>query len=141
ADAGSLGDVLDQFHLPAVVPHAVNVVALAGAFQQAHLLDAGRDAVDQHVFAALGRVDELEAPVRVVGRVGGQVVRDGAGVAVVPVADPGEGAAGGQVHGVAAAAEFLRAEQDPPAQRAVDFVQFAGVHRGRLAGPAGQREE
>ena len=122
ADPRGLGNVLDQFHLRTVVPDPVDVVSFPRALKKPHLLDAGGDPVDQDVFAALGRVDEVEALVRVVRGVGGEVVRDRAGVAVVPVGDPGERAIRGQVHGVGAAPELLRAEQDPFSEQFVICV-------------------
>src|SRR5262249_54244808 len=121
ADAGGLGNVFQQLHLPggAVVGHAVDVVALPVLPEQAVLPDAGGDAVDQDVFAALRRVDEFVALVRVpvVRGEGGQVVRDGAGVAVVPVGDRGHGLVRVQVHGVGAAAELLRRQVDVAPER------------------------
>jgi len=71
ADAGAVRDVFQQLHLLAVIADAVDVVALAGPLQQPHLLDAGRNTVDQHILAALSGVDELEPLVRVVRRVRG----------------------------------------------------------------------
>jgi len=60
-------------------------------------------------------------------------MRDGAGVAVVPVGDPGERLAGGHIDGVGPAAELLRAQVDPIAECLARFVELA-----RIDDPAGQ---
>ena len=105
-----LGDVLDHFHLRAVEAHAVDVEAF-GRF-----LDVGGNAVDQRVLAALRAVDPFKAAHRIGARERAQVMRDRIVVAVVPVGDPGERAAGVEVHRIGAAAELGRHQQHPVAE-------------------------
>ena len=118
ADAGRLGHVLHQLHLAglAVVTDPVELISLAvDRVKQAHLPDPGGDAVQEDVLAALGRVDELESVERVLAvirRIGTEVVRDRARVAVIPVRDPGDLLAGLEVDGVRAAAQLLGREED-----------------------------
>ena len=66
------------------------------------------------------------------------MVRDGTGIAVVPVGDPGERLARGQIDAVGAAAQLLGGEIDPPAERLTHLGQSAGIDRLRL--PEGRQE-
>jgi hypothetical protein len=90
------------------------------------LIKVGRPkAIHHHVVAPLSRVDELEALIGVaaVRREGGQVVGDGAGVAIVPVGDPGQRLVRVKIHGVGAAAEFLRCQVDVTSQRLANALE------------------
>ena len=84
ADTSCLGDVLQKVHLLAVEADAVDLVALAQIGQRPVLFDLGRDAIGQSVLGTLRRVDNSK-PFRGSAGEGGEIVRDGAGVAVVPV--------------------------------------------------------
>ena len=118
AEARRFRDVFHQLHLRAVKADAIDVEAFARG------LDIGGDAVDQRILAALGAVDPLEALCRVCAGKRAQVMRDRIVIAVVPIRDPGEGAAGLQVDGVSAAAELGRHQQHPVAEIAAANVGF-----------------
>jgi hypothetical protein len=105
-----LGDVLYHFHLRAVEAHAVDVEAFGGR------LDVGGNAVDQRILAALRAVDPFEAAHRIRARKGAEVMRDRVVIAVIPVGDPGERAAGVEVHRIGAAAKLGRHQQHPGAE-------------------------
>src|SRR5262249_39985179 len=94
SDSGRLGNVLDQLHLLSIETHPIDVIPLAVLVEYSHFFDASGNSIDQQVLSTLSRVDELESLVRVVRWVRRHMVRNGAGVAIVPVGDPGQPPAG-----------------------------------------------
>ena len=136
AHAGRFGDVLEQIHLAclAVVADAIDVTAPSGGAEHAVFADPRLQAIHEDVVAPLRRVDELEALVGVAGVGGkrGEVVGNGAAVAVVPVGDPGERLLRREVDGMGSAAEFLGGEEDEAAEL---FAHALGA--GRFRRPLG----
>ena len=117
ADTRRLGDVLEQVHLLAVETNSIDLVALPPErVKHTVFLHLRRDAVDQDVLAALGRVDELEAFTRVGRRERGQMVRYGTAVAIVPVFDPGHRLTAGKVLHLGSATQLCRRQPDIIAQ-------------------------
>ena len=131
ADAGRFGDIFQQLHLLglAVVANAINMVSLAVAIEQAVLPDPRFQAIHEYVLSPLRGVDELEPLVRIatVGWKRREVVRDRAGVAIVPVRDPGKLLHRLEIDGVRAPAELLGREINVTAQRLLDATEAEAI--------------
>lgn len=141
-DAGGFGNVLQQFHLAcfAIVSHAVDMVPLARLSKHPVLANPRAQTVHEDIVAPLRGVHELEALVGIarVGRKRGKVVGYRATVAIVPVGDPRECFLGGQVHGMGAATQFLRCEQDITAQLFPESLETSVFHTGSRHGCGGR---
>ena len=140
ADTRRLGDVLEQVHLLAVETNSIDLVALPPErVKHTVFLHLRRDAVDQYVLAALGRVDELEALTRVGRRERGQMVRYGTAVAIVPVFDPGHRLTAGKVLHLRSAAQLRRRQPDIiaecPDTRQLHLVEIHSGGRSSAATP------
>ena len=117
ADSRRLRDVLQEIHLLTVKADAIDLVALApDRVEHAVFPDLSRYAVDQHVLAALRRVHEFETYAWVRRRESREVMRDRTAVAIVPIFDPGQRLAGGEVLHLRAAAELGRRQPEVIAQ-------------------------